>query len=230
MQIKEMLEYQKLDGEIRKLENSLKNSEERKNATKMQDYIKDGQAKILSLEKTGEKLLSVYKKAVQAYNDFTAKLDKLLKETVGESPEEITRMLEKANTFMLANAKLEKDLESLQVSIMKVNNEFDVIKKSSLTAKNNFAVYKAKYNELRAKIEPEINKLKEQREKLQGKISSNLLTTYKQKSESKYPVFVPMKDNRCGGCRMEISGTKLKQLKEVGFIECENCGRVIYIQ
>ena len=45
MQINEMLEYQKLDGEIRKLENDVKNSEDRKNATKMQDYLKDCQNK-----------------------------------------------------------------------------------------------------------------------------------------------------------------------------------------
>ena len=36
--------------------------------------------------------------------------------------------------------------------------------------------------------------------------------------------------DKCGGCRMAISGTKLKQLKEKGVIECENCGRIIFLQ
>ena len=230
MQIKEMLEYQKIDGEIRKLESSLKNSDERKNATKMQEYLKDGQVKLIALEKTGAKLATLYKKAVQAYNDFTEKLDKLLKEKVGEKLEDVTQMLEKANTFMLANAKLEKDLESLQASIAKVNNEFDSIMKNSKTAKSNFEVYKNRFNKLRASVEPKINELKAKRDKLQSKIDSEILNKYKHKAESKYPVFVPVKDNTCGGCRMEISGTKLKQLKEAGFIECENCGRIIYNQ
>lgn len=229
MQIKEMLEYQKLDGEIRKLEAEIKNSEERKNATKMQDYLRDSQAKLISLEKTSEKLLGIYKKAMQAYNDFAEKLDKLLKEGTGENPEEVTQKLERANQFMLVSNKLEKDIESLSSSIAKVNSEFDSIMKNSKTAKANFEVYKNRFNELKVKVEPKLAELKAEQAKLKSKIDAELLSKYNHKAESKYPVFVPMKDNRCGGCRMEISGTKLKQLKEKGVIECENCGRIIFI-
>ena len=228
MQINEMLEYQKLDGEIRKLESDIKNSEERKNATKMQDYLKDCQNKLVALEKTSEKLVTLYKKATAAYNDFAEKLEKLLKEGTGETPEAVTLKLEKANAFMSASSKLEKDLESLSTSIAKVNAEFDSIMKNSKTAKSNFEVYKNRYNEQKAKVEPKIADLKSKRDKLESSITKELLSKYKQKVEAKYPVFVPVKDNTCGGCRMEISGTKLKQLKEKGVIECENCGRIIY--
>jgi len=229
MQIKEMLEYQKLDGEIRKLEAEVKNSEDRKNATKMQDYLRDGQAKLISLEKTSEKLVGVYKKAVQAYNDFAEKLEKLLKEGTGENPDEVTQRLEKANQFMLVTAKLEKDLESLSASIAKINADFDAVMKNSKTAKSNFEVYKNRFNEFKSKVEPKIVELKNEQAKLKSKIDSELLSKYNHKAESKYPVFVPVRDNSCGGCRMEISGTKLKQLKEKGVIECENCGRIIFI-
>ena len=46
----------------------------------------------------------------------------------------------------------------------------------------------------------------------------------------KFPVFVALISNKCGGCRMEISASKLGQMKtnEYGVIECENCGRFIY--
>ena len=229
MQIKEMLEYQKLDGEIRKIEAEVKNSEDRKNATKMQDYLRDSQAKLVSLEKTSEKLVNLYKKAVQTYNDFAEKLDKLLKEGVGENADEVTQRLEKTNAFMLASAKLEKDLESLTASISKVNAEFDSIMKNSKTAKANFEVYKNRFNELKAKYEPKMKELMVKRDEYKKSIDAELLSKYVHKAESKYPVFVPVKDNKCGGCRMEISGTKLKQLKEKGMIECENCGRIIFL-
>ena len=49
MQMKEILEYQKLDGKIRKIENEIKNSEDRKNASKMQDYLRDSQVKLVKL-------------------------------------------------------------------------------------------------------------------------------------------------------------------------------------
>ena len=230
MQIKEILEYQKLDGEIRKIEAEVKNSEDRKNATKMQDYLRDSQAKLVSLEKTSEKLVALYKKATLAYNDFAEKLDKLLKEGTGDSAEAVTARLEKANAFMLASAKLEKDLESLTASISKVNSDFDSIMKNSKTAKANFEVYKNRFNELKAKNEPKLLELKNKRDALKTKIDADLLSKYVHKAESKYPVFVPVCDDKCGGCRMAISGTKLKQLKEKGAIECENCGRIIFLQ
>jgi len=228
MQIKEMVEYQKLDGQIRRLENDLKNSEERKNAAKMQDYLRDSQNKLAKLEESSDKLVKLYKKAHAAYNDFMDKLDKLVKEGLGENPGEVTARLEKANAFSQAAAKLEKDLESLNASIAKVNSDFDAIMKNSKTAKANFEVYKTRFNELKAKKEPEINELKSRQNKLSLSIDAELLARYKQKVESKYPVFVPEADGRCGGCRMEISGAKLKSLKEKGVIECENCGRYIY--
>ena len=228
MQIKEMLEYQKLDGEIRKLKSELAGNEDRKNATKMQDFLKDGQNKLVSLEKTSEKLVGLYKKATAAYNDFAEKLEKLLKEGMGNTPEEVTTRLEKANAFMVASNKLEKDLESLMASLSKVNAEFDSLMKNSKTAKANFEVYKSRYNDARAKIEPKINEIKAKLDTMKSSINPEMLAKYNHKAESKYPVFVPVKDNRCGGCRMEISGTKLKQLKETGYIECENCGRIIF--
>ena len=229
MNLKEMIEYQKLDGQIRKLELELKNSEERKNASKMQDYLKDSQAKLAKVEETSEKLVVLYKKAQAAYNDFMDKLDKLVKEGLGENAKEVTQRLEKANAFNSAVVKLEKDLESLQASIVKVNNEFDLIMKNSKTAKANFEVYKNRFNELKAKKDPEIAQLKARCDKISVGLDAELLARYKRKADSKYPVFVPEKDGRCGGCRMEISGSKLKSLKENGYIECENCGRIIYI-
>ena len=228
MQIKEMLEYQKIDGQIRKPEAELKNSDDRKNATKMQEYLKDSQGKLVALEKTSEKLVALYKKATTAYNDFAEKLEKLLKEGTGTNPEEVTARLEKANAFMVVSTKLEKDLESLAQSLTKINSDFDQLMKNSKTAKANFEVYKNRYNEARQKNEPVINELKAKRDKLKGLIDAEMLARYTHKAEAKYPVLVPLKDNRCGGCRMEISGTKLKQLKEKGVIECENCGRIIF--
>ncbi|MBQ9790583.1 MAG: hypothetical protein IJW24_03210 [Clostridia bacterium] len=63
MQMKEMLEYQKLDSKIKKIENEIRNSEDRKNASKMQDYLRDSQAKLVKLEEQSEKLVKLQKKS-----------------------------------------------------------------------------------------------------------------------------------------------------------------------
>ena len=54
---------------------------------------------------------------------------------------------------------------------------------------------------------------------------------YLQKREGKlFPVFVELTATKCGGCRMEISVSKQAKLKADGMIECENCGRIIYVK
>ena len=95
MQMKEILEYQKLDGKIRKIENEIKNSEDRKNASKMQDYLRDSQVKLVKLEEQSEKLVKIQKKAIEAYNDFALKLEQAIKEEKSSTPAEVSAQMEK---------------------------------------------------------------------------------------------------------------------------------------
>ena len=88
-----------------------------------------------------------------------------------------------------------------------------------------------KYTKLKTELEPKINALKSDLAKIQKDVDSKLLQKYNQKRENKiFPVFVSLADNKCGGCRMEISASKLGTMKknDFGVIECENCGRIIY--
>ena len=227
MDLKEILEYQKIDMQIRKIEADVKNSDDKKKAEQMQAYWKNGQSKLAALEETSAKLVKLHEKAVQTYNDFVAKLDAMIKEGEPKNQSEATAQMEKLNSYHAACVKIQKDLESLKNSLEKIAADCDAVRKNMNTAKGNFEVYKKRLSELKQNVEPELNALKEQRAKLEPKIDPELLAKYKHKAESKPKVIVECKDNTCGGCRMEISGAKIKSLREKGIIECENCGRII---
>lgn len=228
MELKEILEYQKIDMQIRKIEAEVKNSEDKKKAEQMQAYWKNGQAKLGSLEETSAKLVKLHEKAVQTYNDFASKLDAMIKEGEPKTVAEATAQMEKLNSYHSVCMKIERDLESLKGSLEKIVAECDSIRKNMNTAKGNFEVYKKRLGELKQKYEPELKSLQAERAKLESKIDPELLAKYKHKAESKSKVIVECRDNACGGCRMEISGAKLKSLREKGLIECENCGRMIF--
>ena len=67
-------------------------------------------------------------------------------------------------------------------------------------------------------------------DKQKAKVDPKLMAKYASKSEGKiFPIFVPETNGRCGRCRMEISASKLSDLKSKGTVECENCGRIIYL-
>ena len=226
--MQEMLKYQEIDSKIKKIESDILASESRKNAAKMQQYLKDSQAKIMRLEESSGKVVDTYKKATTLYNDFVDKLSELNKKIEGSSLENIEGLKELVSKYYDILSKLEREISNLSNQIISINKEFDLVMKNARTAKKNLDIYKNEYNQLKLSKQPEVDAFKKELDQLKTKISPDLMKKYLAKREGKFPVFVPEKDGRCGGCRMEIPGSKLNELAVNGKVECENGGRVIY--
>ena len=229
--IEKILDYQKIESEIIALENELLKSTEREKAAEIQASLKKQHARLLSLEKAAEKLNASYKKASEKYADYMKKLDTLEKEL--ESADEAKLALyEKAykDFFAVANS-LEKEIAAMYADVQHTNREYEEIINKSKTDRARFDKFKAAYGKLKTEKEPKIEELKAKLESMKKGIEDKLLNIYLQKRESKmFPVFVALNANKCGGCRMEISASKLASMKTktYGVIECENCGRYIY--
>lgn len=224
--MQEILKYQELDLKLKKLENELNSSANKKSAGEMQQYLRDGQTRLVKLEETAKVLVEQYQKATALYNDFVNKLEALAKEVDGGIKENIEAVLKK---FSADAEKLDNHIINLANKIAAVNKEFESLMNNAKKARNNLEVYKANFAKEKAKYDPEIEKLKKELEAQKKKVDQALLQKYLVKAEGKnVAILVPETNGRCGGCRMEISGVKLSTLKAKGMIECENCGRIIY--
>ena len=61
-----------------------------------------------------------------------------------------------------------------------------------------------------------------------SKYHDKLYEKYKSMRADKiFPVFVPLRNNCCGGCSMEQSLHFVQKLRQAGMLACENCGRII---
>lgn len=224
--MQEILKYQELDLKLKKLENELNSSANKKSAGEMQQYLRDGQTRLVKLEETAKVLVEQYQKATTLYNDFVNKLEALAKEVDGGVKENIETVLKK---FSADAEKLDNHIINLANKIAAVNKEFESLMNNAKKARNNLEIYKANFAKEKAKYDPEIEKLKKELEAQKKKVDQALLQKYLVKAEGKnVAILVPETNGRCGGCRMEISGVKLSTLKAKGMIECENCGRIIY--
>lgn len=224
--MQEILKYQELDLKLKKLENELNSSANKKSAGEMQQYLRDGQTRLVKLEETAKVLVEQYQKATALYNDFVNKLEALAKEVDGGIKENVEAMLKK---FSADAEKLDNHIINLANKIAAVNKEFESLMNNAKKARNNLEIYKANFAKEKAKYDPEIEKLKKELEAQKKKVDQALLQKYLVKAEGKnVAILVPETNGRCGGCRMEISGVKLSTLKAKGMIECENCGRIIY--
>ncbi len=226
-----ILEFQKTEGALIKLENELAKSSDRERASLIQQELKSFHSRLLVLEETAKKVNDAYSKAIKKYQEYNEKLAELEKQIETVSGDNI-ELYEKAyKDFANIATGLDREIVKLHNDIQQINNEYEDIIKKSKEGKALYNKHKDKFMKLKAELEPQIDELKSALAKIQKEIEPKLLQRYNQKRENRiFPVFVALAQNKCGGCRMEISAIKLGSMKnnEFGVIECENCGRIIY--
>lgn len=224
----EMIKYQELDAKLRKLEKELAEIPERKKAAEMQNLLKDGQLRLASLEGNAQKSIENFEKAKSYYNELIIKVEALSKAIEGANLEKIKELQQTKNNFYLMIDKLEKELVKINAQLVMVNNEYNTIIKNAKSAKANLDLYKTKFAANKEALEPKIAAVKKELTEASKAIDKTILEKYKLKRENKFPVFVRNVNGTCGGCRMAISASKMRDLNSNNFTECENCARIIY--
>lgn len=229
--LENILRYQEIESGLISEENELLKSKDREKAAEIQQTLKNQHSRLISLENQAAKVNDSYKKATEKYNEFLKKLESLEKE-MDSADQSKTAIYEKAyKDFSAVANTLEKDIANIYTLIQQISREYEEIIKKSKTEREKFDKYKASYAKLKAEKEPKIADAKQKLVEQAKLIDSKLMSKYTQKRDSKmFPVFVALVSNKCGGCRMEISASKLGQMNtnQYGVIECENCGRYIY--
>ena len=229
--LENILKYQEIESKLIAEESELSKSKDREKAAEIQQILKNQRSRIVELENQAAKVNASYKKATEKYAEFLKKLEALEKEMESADSSKVAVYEKAYKDFSAVANSLEKDIASIYSLIQEISKEYEGIMKKSKEDRAKFDKYKTAYDKLKAEKEPKITALKEELAKQVKSIDSKLLNIYNQKRDSKmFPVFVAIAAKKCGGCRMEISASKLGQMKtnEYGVIECEICGRFIY--
>lgn len=229
--LKEMLEYQKEEQIKISLENEIANSEDRKVATLLQQTLKNQHSELISLENNAKKYNDMFNLAMKKYDEYMEKLSKL-EEELGNADLEKHELYEKAyNDFVKTGESLEKSIKNIYIEVQKINKSYEDIILKSKKDRLTFDKHSKAYKLLKQDREPKIQACETKMEEFKKAIDEKILHIYNQKRESHiFPVFVPIVENKCGGCRMIISASNLGKMKnnEYNIIECENCARLIY--
>ena len=97
----EILKYQDLDLEVQKLESDIKENADRKNAIKMQQYLKDYQSKIVELNKKAKALRESFNKYKEVERVVVEHEDpKVILDRITKLEEEIQASLTNLNTLI----------------------------------------------------------------------------------------------------------------------------------
>ncbi len=92
------------------------------------------------------------------------------------------------------------------------------------------------YDELKATVEKEradaqesLKTAKEAAAALAKAVDPQLLEAYRQVKRNHALAVVEVVGNKCSGCNMELPAVADRRLREQELVECDNCGRILYL-
>lgn len=229
--MKEILEYQRLDMELRKVKKSSSENLDTTNLNKLKAYIMEASEKGKNLENGAKDLLQEYSKMKEEYDRNYKKVQELTTKSL-ESIEmnDVDGILAEINSLSQELFLLERNLNLFITKIKNSLKEFEVTKNNMIKAKQKYNDMKSKYEKGLEVSAPKIKQIEDKMKAMEKTIDPELLSKYKaMKNDKIFPVFVSLNDGHCAGCRVEIPTSKINKLRTEGKIVCEQCHRIIYL-
>lgn len=225
----ELLEYQKVDGELRKIEQELAASEERKKFIQAKKFMEVAREKLEAQEKHAVELRALR-------DDLTARVDEVTK-AIAEY-DDLDEMLEGGADIAFYKKNVQALLESLKSIKAELNKivaevgtaseEYKKFKEQTIAMQKQYKEYNEKYKTIKNSRADEVKKISTKLAQLEKKIDPVIVERYQQKRKERiFPIVVPLSGDFCM-CGFEFPKLHISELAGGNMVECENCRRYIY--
>ena len=230
MEIKNILEYQKIDSKIFQIERELNQSINKKKCMELTSIAKDSQAKSSKLEQEASQIAKEIQNLFAVADQNKLKIRKILDQKLDDMTEEqIQNSLVMKEKLVQNLAIIDKKATKLAEMANAVLAEFNKTKTTYKNAGEKYKVVKEAYDKELKEATPKMEALKVELKTLEKSIDAKLLEDYKKRRGDKiFPVLVPLNNKCCGGCHMEVPASSISKLEGEGILVCENCRRIIY--
>ena len=229
-EISKLLEYQQADLKVEAEEKKVKSSNERKTANLMKQRYElavEERKKLIARRDEAEKEIAAAQAEVEKLTSL-ADIDRV--QNAPEDTDALKKLLADVDKLTSSLTKLENKLNKVSADVeaneKKINEYASVANKS----REEFNTNKAEYEKILAAVKPEIDRLKAERDKLEKGVNPTLLAKYKTLKKNKIVPTAPLNDRHCGGCHMEMPSFTVSKALKNGYCECENCGRIVYVE
>jgi predicted nucleic acid-binding Zn-ribbon protein len=233
-----LYEYQHADAQLEAYEKQLKNTPTRKQLIKLQNYLKKQQAVLKEMENRSLVEQSALLEIDAQYDKMTELLNKKHKD-IGQYEElgldemdynVVKDLVREYETTYDNIVKQKRRAVTVQTKADETAARLKTILTHVSQAQKDFAALKKQHEEeLRAGAE-ELDKLRKAAELAASKVEPALLERYSRVKQNRSMPVSMLKDGRCMGCNMELPSRDLAKLKKSdAIVECENCGRILYL-
>ena len=231
MDLNNILEYQKIDGELHALEVKLARSENKKKCMSLSNTAKEAQQKSSVLEDKASEVLKEFEETKKVLAQNLKLSEALAKKDVEKmNGEELEHDLGFKDKLFANLSFLDKKITKIAENINAILAEYNKTLKLYNEAKEKYKTFKDAYDKEFAEVEPKMKEIQVKLEGLKKTVEPALMQKYLSMRKDKiFPVFVPLINNTsCGHCRMELSASAVAKLNTEGILACEHCRCVIY--
>lgn len=227
--LNELLKYQEVDKELRKIEQEIASSEERKKFIQAKKFMEAAVEKLdaydrraVDLKRTRDELAARVEdvnKALAEYSD----LEEL-------SEDDGAVLFYKKNALALADnlRAVKNELQKLVSDIESATEEYKKLKEQTKLMQKQYKEFNEKLKELKGSRGAELNEINKKLAELAKNIPAEIIAKYDAKRKERvFPVLVPLTSGGCI-CGMEFSLAQKNKLSGGNVIECEHCRRLVY--
>ena len=230
MDLNKILEYQKIDSELFQIERQLRNNENKKMASKMHENMKEAQNRSFKLEEKAGTLINEINKVKTQFKTQQDKLEEFTSKDIDKMSKEDIEKLSILKDKLAQNLSiLDRKLSSLAENVNAVLSEFNKTIKIFNSCKEQYSKSKIAYDNDVKSVEAKSQELTKKLKEYEKAIDTKIMEAYlKRRKENIFPVVVPINNNSCGGCHIELPYANISKLEEDGILTCEHCHRLIY--
>jgi predicted nucleic acid-binding Zn-ribbon protein len=226
--------YQAADMEYDKCEQALRQSPNYKRYAKVHKYLAD-QRRILQnmtdavdsrrsqIDLTQQHLDLLLKR----YEDGIAKFEAVDKTNLSEV-ERFRKYFEQLHARL---AQERREFQELAGALEKEDAQLNDMRVKLSRARKEYDELKAVLAQERAEKQQELDTLQKAAEEAAKSVEPAVLEKYKASKRSHSMPVAKVLGNKCGGCNMELPAVLSRKLKEgTEIVECDNCGRILYLE
>lgn len=230
--LQDLLEYQRIDAELRKLEQTIASSEERKRLVQAKNGVKNAETQIAAEDARAAEIVRLRAeiaarveeagRAVAEYED----VDELVAEGGGDVSFYKRNAQQLAEKLRAARAELNRLLNEAEA----LSKEYARMMEQGKQKMADYKEYSKKFGELQESHRAEREAILARLDEAGKKLPPAMLERYRQKrNEHIFPVIVPLAhDSDTCVCGMDLALAQKGKLTGGNVIECENCHRFIY--
>ena len=226
----ELLEYQNVDAQLRKIEQEVASSEEQKKYAQANKFMKSAPERFEAQDRRAAELAALREDLVRRAEDISKQIAEYsdLDEMVDEEGGDISFYKKNAQALLDRLRAVKGELNKLTADVNAAVEEYDRFKKQTIAMQKQGEEYSKKFKELKNAHAAEADEIAKKLAALSKDIPKDLMERYQQKRKEKiFPIIAPLNGDRCI-CGMDFPLAQQGKLAGGNVVECEHCRRFVY--